>query len=173
MKKLSILFLSTFLVLSSCSKDDGPLQIDGNIVGTWNMVDYDYSGQTSTTFDGQTINTNFVAEAFNMDYQLVFSEDPKTYTSSGSFDVRLTTTINGQTQTQTTSIDDVFGTGTWDIDGSTISFDPSDMEASSGTIVALNDTTLILSVKEEEDFSQSGATIKTTLEARITFERVE
>ncbi len=171
MKKLSILLVVFLVSLTSCSEDSSPVEINGDIVGTWKMVDYDYSGKTTTTFQGQTIIADFVGEAFDMEYKLIFGESPNNLTSQGSFKLKLTTTIQGQTSVENAQINDFLTTGSWEIvEGELI----TDTEAGGrGTmkIVKLTGTELVLSVIQEEDLSQAGATIVSQISAIISLER--
>lgn len=172
MKKITYLFLALTLVITSCSKDDDSApQISGSISGTWNMISYNYTGTTITEFQGQSITSDFVAEAFDIDYSITFEENPNNLTTDGTFSLRLTTTALGQTQTQTLSNVDAVDTGaTWELSNDEI-ITMANGETGILKIIELTENSLILSTNDVRDISQQGANINSSLDATLTFER--
>lgn len=173
MKKLSILLVIFLVTFSSCSEDgdSSPVAISEDIVGTWNMVDYDYSGVTTTTFQGQTVSADFIGEAFDINYKLTFAESPNELISEGSFKIKLTTTINGQTSVDDTQVDDFLTTGSWEIKNGELITNTEDAGEGVTKIVELTETSLVLSLSQEEDLSQQGITIISNIDGIISFER--
>lgn len=171
MKKLNTLFLVFTLIFASCSSDDGTPEISGDIVGIWEMVDYDYSGTTVTQAQGQTLSANFVGEAYDIDYTLTFEENPNKVISEGSFSLELTTTVAGQTSTQNIEALDVLESGTWEIINGELVTVTSNGEGKM-KIEQLTESTLVLSIEEELDLSQSGASIISTVNAIVIMEKL-
>ncbi|UKM64101.1 lipocalin family protein [Flavobacteriaceae bacterium GSB9] len=173
MKKLPLLFTLLIAIMTSCSSDDSTSEITADIVGTWEMTDYDYTGTTKTTFEGQTYSADYVGEAFNIDYRMTFNENPNTIETEGSFSLELTTTAFGETSTQVVNTDDVetINAGTWEIqNGNLVTQADGGIEATY-KIEELTETSLVLSLNQEVDISQSGVTAKTTINAKMFFQR--
>lgn len=180
-----ILVLCTVLALASCSTDDngGSSDTSGDIVGTWEMVTFDYEGTSTTEFDGETFTADFVGVGQNIDYTIEFTENPNEFSGQGSYDIELSTTIAGQTTTQVESINDTTSTGSYEISGNTITFDgvlvsagsmapTMGTEGSVGTISELTDSTLVLTQEATEMQSVNGATISITIVSETVFTRL-
>ncbi|MEL0456292.1 hypothetical protein WJN01_08650 [Flavobacteriaceae bacterium SZ-1-7] len=171
MKKLNLFFVALALIITSCTEDGDPIpQISGDIVGIWDMVDYTYTGQTVTTAQGQTLKSDFTGEAYNMNYTITFEENPNNLISMGSFSLKLTTTTLGQTSTQ--NIDNIEGlvTGTWEmVNGEIITNANGDQGKMK--IEELTESSLVLSIAEKQDLSQSGVSIIADIDAVLFFER--
>ena len=153
MKKLNLLCIALALVLTACSSDDDggtPPNNTSDVAGTWIALDVLYSGQTVAEAVGQTITSDFVGDAFDVDYTLTFSENPNVYVSEGSYSVELTTTTLGQTQVFDVENLEFVGDGEWSRNGSELSV-TFDGETNVMTILELTDTTLRLGVTETED----------------------
>jgi hypothetical protein len=176
MKKLSLLFIAFTFVLTSCSSDDGDSSgngdVSGDIVGTWIGVDVDYSGSTVTQIPGAPdLVADFVGEAYDVDYTLTFSENPNELVSEGSYSIELTTTTLGQSQTDNVEDLEFLSDGTWDKVGDQLTV-VSNGETSTGTIVELTDTSLIVEIDQVQDISQQGFVINTTVNVITTFTRM-
>jgi hypothetical protein len=186
MSKLGKLCMALFIVTSfvSCNSDDDNSDTSADLVGTWNITAFDYQGQTATEFLGESIVASFDGVGENFDSSIVFTENPNEYTSSGSYDVVLTTNVAGMEDTTTTPIDDFESEGTWSRNGDTLSFDGDLLEVEStipvigmdeimndATILELTDTTLRLSQNVSQDITQEGITISITLTSEIVLTR--
>jgi hypothetical protein len=173
MKKLNILFIAFAFILASCSSDDdSSSDTSGDLVGTWIGQDVDYSGSTVTEIPGQdNLVADFVGEAYDVDYTLTFSENPNELVSEGSYSIELTTTTLGQTQVDNVENLEVLSDGTWSRTGDQLTI-VSNGETSTGTILELTDTSLIVEINEVQDISQQGFTITTTVNAITTFTRM-
>lgn len=175
MKNFKLLLLA-FLAVSivSCKSDDdsdgGGGDTSGNLIGTWIGVDLDYSGSTTTTADGlPPITADFVGETTESDYTLTFSEEPNEVVSDGSYTIELTTTILGETQTNTEDLD-FFLTGTWTRDGNTLTIS-AEGRTEEYTIEELTDDSLILVSQTTEDLGDEelGLEIITEIDLRVIF----
>ena len=171
MKKLSFLFIAFVFTLTSCSTDDSDTSSDssGDIVGTWIGLDVDYSGSTVTVIPGSAdLVSDYVGEAYDVDYTLTFSENPNELVSEGSYSIELTTTTLGQTQVDNLENLEFLSDGTWNKVGDQLTI-VSNGATSTGTILELTSTSLILELNQVQDVSQQGFTITTTINAITTF----
>lgn len=170
MKKLSFLFIALVLVFTSCSTDDSPSIISGDIVGTWIGNTIDYSGDTVTTVDGQTLVADFVGEAYDMDYTITFSEDPNNVVSEGSYSLKLTYTVLGQTSVENVENIEFLEGGNWEQSNNILTLIAQE-ESIDYKIEELTDDKLVLSLSVEEDLSEQGVSIISTIDAKMTFYR--
>lgn len=170
--KLLLLFFISITVLSCSNDDEGGSQVgsDAALIGQWVGTGIDYSGNTVTEFQGQTINADFVGEAFDIDYTLTFSENPNEVISDGTYSIELTTTILGQSTTETVPNIGFLESGTWVKDGDQLTI-TNNGQTTTATIVELTNDTLVISAVEEETLSQQGATITSTVNLLATFTR--
>ncbi|GAA3627608.1 lipocalin family protein [Flavivirga jejuensis] len=171
MKKLNILFIALTLILTACSSDDAASpEITESIVGTWKGVSVDYSGTTVTSVEGETINADYLGEAYDVNYSLTFTEDPNNLTSTGTFSVKLTTTVLGQTTTENIENLKPTGDGTWEITDNELII-TTDNEEGIMRIMKLTDSELVLAVTEETDLSIGGNSVVSTTDIIVTFEK--
>lgn len=174
MKTIGKLCMALFLITSlvGCSSDDdGGNDTSASLVGTWAVTSLEYEGSTSFDFLGETVNTDFNGVGQNFDLDITFTENPNEYTTEGSYDVVLDFTVNGMTETETTSVDNLEGEGTWErngnillIDGSIIDIDvdvplADTMEMGESTILELTETTLRLGQEVTQEVTQEGITV--------------
>ena len=175
MKKINFLFVALAMLVASCSSDDDNStpepEVTDSILGTWNMVDFEYGGTTRTEVLGEAITTEFTAEAFNIDYMLTFEEDPNVVTASGGYDVRVTTTFSGQTSTEEISNLNAINTGDWEIVDGNILRSTTDGETTDVKIETLTATQLVLLVEDKQTIEESGFKIDTDITGRLSFER--
>lgn len=122
-KTLFILIISISFVACSTDDDSGSNNTSGHLVGSWEMVSFDYDGNTTTTISGQTTEADFIGVGQNLDYIIEFSDNPNEFSSVGSYDIELTTTVSGQTSTTLQPINDASSSGTYTLDGNTITFE--------------------------------------------------
>ena len=170
MKKINLLFLVLLVIISSCSKDDGPSEITGDILGQWNLTAYDYDGKSVTTAAGVSITSEFIGEGLNFDATVTFSDNPNTIVSQGDYTLRLTTTVMGETNVVEHTFSDFIGNGNWEQSGNKLSVSSGDLEYDY-TIKRLTDNELILSLETVEDLSEQGFTIITTINAEMVLTR--
>lgn len=175
MKKLIALCITLICIITSCSTES--VDSDNNsstIVGTWEMVDYDYSGTTVTEFQGQSSTTTFTGEAYDIDNKITFEENPNKFISEGSYNIKLTYTVSGQTTTQNIENLEALttSTGAWEIlDGELMTSSSINNETGKFKIEKLTESTLVLTAEQEEDLSQSGAKVITTTSLAVYLER--
>ncbi|MEP0265000.1 lipocalin family protein [Dokdonia sp.] len=168
--KLTLIILFTISVASCSSDDDSSNPSSANISGIWQGESFDYTGTSTTEILGESITTSFVGETENINYTLTFSENPNEVIADGSYDVILTTTLEGQTTTQTVPGIDFLNSGSWELDGNTLTF-IVDGEASEATIETLTDNLLVLVISDTQEINQQGVTASTMIDAVLTFTR--
>ncbi|WP_299761816.1 lipocalin family protein [uncultured Dokdonia sp.] len=186
MKTIGKLCMALFLIISlvGCSSDDeGGNETSASLVGTWAVTSLDYEGTTSFDFLGETVNTSFDGVGQNLDLNFTFTENPNEYTSEGSYDIVLDFTVNGMSETETTSIDNLQQEGTWERNGNILSIDGEiidldidipvgdTMGMSDLTILELTDTTLRLGQEVNEEVTQEGITVSVSVSSVIVFAR--
>lgn len=179
MRVFKTLFICAFLVTTvSCGDDDeATTSVEENIVvGVWDLEALNYSGESSTAIEGTTIVQSFTGEAINIDATFTFSENPNEAVIAGSYDIFLTTTVNGQTIEQTVGSGEaglaIDGNepSTWSINGDQMTL-VSEGETQVYTIVTLNQNTLVLNYTENVEVTQNGITTSSSLDATITMTR--
>lgn len=173
MKKLNYLFIALALVLTACSGDDdggNPSDTSGDILGTWIGQDVDYTGTSSTSVQGQSINSTFVGEAYDVDYTLTFTENPNEVVSDGSYSIELTTTALGETFTENVENLEFLNSGAWSRSGNQLTITDNG-EDTVATIVELTSTMLVLEVSETESVSEQGIDVSTNIDVVVTYTR--
>lgn len=167
----------------SCNTDDGESDTSADLVGTWAVTSLEYDGTTSFDFLGETINTSFDGVGQNLDLTFTFSENPNEYSAEGYYDIILDFTVNGMSETETTSVDNLQQEGTWErngnilfIDGEIIDLDvyipARDTTGMSDlTILELTDTTLRLGQKVSEQVTEEGITVSVSISSEFVFTR--
>ena len=114
MNKLTYLFVILFISFTSCeneSIDDAFLDfvdqpggpVNNGLVGDWILLSQNYSGSTTTQAAGQTITSDYVGFSQNENYDVSFNADG-TFIATGSYDIVLTSTVQGITVTDTQTI---------------------------------------------------------------------
>lgn len=173
MKKFNFLFIALVLVLTSCSSDDSndSPDISGDILGTWEALDVDYSGSSSTEFEGESFTSTFVGEAYDVDYTLMFTENPNELVADGSYSVELTTTVLGQTQVDNVENLEFVSNGTWSKSGDELTI-VSQGETAVYTIVELTDTTLKMAIQTVEEVNDSGFSYSVEVDLLATYTRL-
>ncbi len=180
--KITALFFLSAILFTSCSDDDdapnspGSGVTDASIIGTWRMVEMNYTGTSSSDTMGQSLSADFDGTALNIDYIITFTENPNEYEAVGSYDIDLNATILGQNTQQTQSLNDINQTGTFDKNGdvltlsgslnqinTSVSIPEDSFENQDAEIQELTDTTLILVSNVEQTVEDSGFTSTSTL----------
>jgi len=173
-KTLLVLFLS--ITIFSCDSDDGALvipaaDVSGEILGTWEMIDLNYTGSNTVTTQGQAIPSTYVGVGENMNNSISFTENPNDLLAQGTYDIELTSTTYGQTTTQTQTDLPLLPNSTWSKNGTTLIL-TSNGEDTPFTILELSATTLKFQQDSDEIITQQGVTIDNSLTLIVTFTRV-
>lgn len=147
MKIVSYLFISLFVFsLASCSSSDDDNQQDVSILGKWNVTKMTMDG--NFTQDGMTINISAVSKGMNGN-DIAFKENNTFTGNSAPFDMDMTITMMGQSNTVTQQSGETFPVaGEWSKDGNSLSLQESGAEKTNYTIETLNATTLKLTADQ-------------------------
>jgi hypothetical protein len=167
-----LILLSAAIVLTTGCKKDSETEptINSDIAGVWNCTAIDYTGTTVTEVSGQSLTTEFTGEGYDIDFTLTFVENPNEVTSEGSYSIKLTTTLLGQSTVQYIETQPFEYTGTWSMDNNTISI-TNDGDTDVATITELTDNTLVITITDEEVVSNMGITGTTTTNLVASFSR--
>ncbi|NRD22224.1 hypothetical protein HNV10_03160 [Winogradskyella litoriviva] len=124
MKKLLSLFcLFTLLTAFTCENeplDDG-IESGSNdtnvaLIGSWELVDFDVTLQTSTEFMGETFSSDIDIQSTEENYVLTFTES--NFTTAGDYTYDTNVAVNGATVTsEPYTLDNVSGSGTYSTSG--------------------------------------------------------
>lgn len=157
-----ILFTALISLTISCSSDDdGAALNSGSIVGVWRGTAVNYSGTSTTSGQGQSFTSEFVGEAYDIDYTLTFSENPNKVVSEGNYSIELTTTYMGQTITQNIEGLSFLSDGNWSLNGTTLSI-TMDNDTQDATIVELTPTKMVIEATQTTTVDQGGGTTNTS-----------
>lgn len=130
MKIFKLLVLATLLIgISSCSPDNGNEPIIQNnteekLLGRWIVDEYDITGSVQIVLQDSGELETFEGCGKDLAYDLVFSANPNSFSSNGTYKLSLNTTDDIGTTNQLFDID-VDSSGSWSLsaDGSKINID--------------------------------------------------
>lgn len=125
------LCLLVALVIPSCGEDGEDPQ--NSLVGTWRLTSVDYTGTTSSAAG----DISYTGTGEDLDLTMVFTEDPNEVTVQGDYSILLETEFLGQTVSFTLTNQDFVSTGTWSLNGSTLTV-TSQGQTSDLNVVDLN-----------------------------------
>ena len=167
MKLTKLLFALTLIIfITSCSDSDDPTPSNSEIIGSWNMIGFEYEGTTTTEISGVSFTTSFEGVGIDMDLTLEFLQENSAYNTNGDYGIELTTTFQGQSVSTTAYNNGFVGSGTWAVDGNTISVDNGSGISQDMQIIELSGTTLKIG------YTFSGAGLPADIEGTYTFERL-
>lgn len=173
MKKLltPILLLLTICFLISCDKDDE--NSSGSLTGTWKMTDIHADDGVNTTFVGflgQEIIYTYTFHGKDYATTTTFTENPNEFTSQGSYTVVTTVDLAGSITTTENPVNAFAGTGTWSINGNTLT---QDFGGQVSEFEILEFTKSKLRIKEDLDveFDDNGNHVHNTATVYSTFEK--
>jgi hypothetical protein len=174
MRKFFLLSTLTFftLVFTSCSddNDDGVEATNASFVGVWNLTAVETTNGTSTTsFDGESIVTEFESIGKDFDATVLFSENPNTFLSEGSYTTVLTTSFMGETSTEEQEGENFFDASEWRAEGNMLYFGSGD-EEEVFIITSLTDTEINLryELNTSQDFFGADFNIVATYYMTLT-----
>ncbi len=121
-KEIAALVFLTVLI--GCEKEEiqAPKANNANIVGEWMLENLNYKGSSTVTVLGKEYKTNYIGQSVDSDFSVNYKENKEVRTS-GSYKIKLTTTIMGQTTTTTESTEGILKPGLigkWEIKGDSL-----------------------------------------------------
>ena len=181
--KLIVLLVFGLTMLNSCSDEstDASNETDGELLGVWEFVELDYSGTSVAQFQGQDFTTTYDAVGTNIDATMEITENPNDLVFTGSYDIDLTFSFAGQTQSQSYPLDDVDSISSWTrsgniltIDGELVTIEGTDLgeaQAQDYTIEELTDNTLVLTSSITQIVDNQGLESTVSIEIYMRFTR--
>ncbi len=199
--KLNFLFLMMIVVFTACSDEEAGLETNNDpetnmLVGTWEMTEFTYDGSGTSEYDGLTLTTVFTGVASDITYTMELADNPQTFTTSGGYNVTLTTTTpdviidnevvsEGITFDQVVALNDVNTSGDWEYDEGMLegisfnadeaSVNGTNQSVDSGTgsseVTELTETSLKISFTGSKVQLQQGIEVLVTTTGDITFEK--
>lgn len=164
-----------FIAFVSCSGDDDDASVQtSDLTGEWNLQEMDYSGTSTVNFGGTTASTSYSGELISGGALVTFNDD-NTWTSGGSYTIRLTTNMEGMTDVQDVPVSDFSGSGTYSVNGNKITttqeeydleepFTISPMGIEEATISELTADRLVLTFDYAETTTMNGMEVEITME---------
>ena len=104
-----------------CSSDDDEDITSGEILGEWTMVFFEYNGNSTIKSSGINVSSDYIGKAKNINFMITFTENPNQVLGSGSYDLELTLSTLGVSDTKTTSISDIDTSADWSRNEGTLS----------------------------------------------------
>ncbi len=144
-----------------------------NIIGMWEVISIDADGTSSVEIAGQTIETEFIGEGIDLNYTVAFTEEPNEVTADGDYNIELTTTVAGQSITETIPGILFIDSGSWMIDGDQITIITSNDIENTGIITTLTETALTIEVVDTEvTIEQQGIETIAIVNAIVSLQRL-
>jgi hypothetical protein len=184
MKKILFTLAIGLATLMSCESDlvnrppapDGTLddtvgETTGDLVGSWRMISLNYEGTSVTSVQGTDFTADFVGVGSDYNYEIEFTEAPNNFSSTGTYDIELTTTIAGQTTVNNEDDLDASSNGSWDKNANVLTL-TNNSQTNDADIQILSDTTLKFTVTEETSISEQGVNAETSVTTVSIFERL-
>ena len=171
MKITKVLLFCLAIIFLSCSEDEDPMPTSQAMVGEWAISSLDYKGSTTTSYEGASLTANFTGTGKDMDLTTIFSENPNTVTSAGSYTIVLTTSMMGQTTTDEMTMEEVVTDGTWTLNGRDLTI-TNNLGSQTATIVEQTSTKLRIRLDVDQSESDQGITVTTKVQATYTFTKI-
>ncbi|WP_157976049.1 hypothetical protein [Lewinella sp. IMCC34191] len=114
-KSLLSLFSLLLLLFSACKdKGEDDFLTESDIIGTWQITEFDNAYQLSGTFAGEPVDDQGESRISNSDLQMIFLDNGR-WQSTGGFTLTVTTPEEQQISDRTG-----MGTGTWSFSQDTL-----------------------------------------------------
>ena len=160
LKLIAIILFSTVLI-TSCKDDEASQNAD--IVGVWNVtnlsIDFTVNNTSLTDFFGTEANAAFYETFFSAIFEDAFDGATIEFIADGTY--------------KSPSPGETAETGTWTLDGDTLTFGVSSAESISFTVINSTNSALTLQYKELDDstdYDQDGVNdeFETILDLNLT-----
>ncbi len=113
-----LFFFLFVLTIIACSKDEESSNSSSDLIGTWHLASISCAdGKSTTELGGEVFTSTYVTSSKDHDATVVFSENPNSYKSMGSYTAVSTVSSILGAQTQETPFTDFSATGTWRVEG--------------------------------------------------------
>jgi len=174
--KKTILFLLIFplWLTFSCNSESDPIkeiiEVDPDnsknalLIGNWTLVSVEaISGNAMLDIFGTVTNRDFVASGIELDANLDFLGDPKSFTSTGKYQLMIEVTSGGSTGF---IIDDFFGSGLWELNGDILTTTSDNVESLHNILELTNEN---LKIKTDVNFEFNEVNRKATINGALIY----
>lgn len=177
MKPIYVMLIFSALIFGCKSDDDAPIDPGSggggggstlDITGTWIANEMTFSVNSIQTANNQSTTVQYMGEVSDVDFTVTYDEDPNVSTSDGTYDLVLTSEVNGETNTETFDDIDYRIVGSWSLQGSTLRIS-NNFSATTAQIFELTDTTFAYTYETIEEFVEDGITYLNTTTSTIRF----
>ncbi len=174
--KIIIVLFSATLIFLSCNTDDDGNTVDPNaqaqnLIGTWLLTEITQDGTVESEIQGVPVSGTITSFGKDIDAQIVFTESPDNYVTSGGYTDVITVKVLGQTfnEEQNISISDILGQGSWTLDQSILTLtQSSDIRAANVIELTTTSLKLEIEIKEQAVLQDITGNIKSTLMMTLT-----
>ncbi len=150
MKRLFYLLL--VFSIAGCSKDEViPKQED--LIGIWKTTSIDFTGSYTFSLMGLSSSLDFTGKGKNIDYQVTIEEEPRNFTSTGSYDMELYMEEEPPTIFEDESL---ISSGIWNLDGKILTITQQGTEPQTCTIKKLTAENMTLYTEQSIDMMGLG-----------------
>lgn len=149
MKNLSLFFVTLFgFILFSCSDSSSGSGGDtsGTIVGTWDLIFLEYTGETVTIDleDGFTVTQQIDVKGDNFDFQITYGEDATVH-SEGSYRLIIESEVLGNIVRDTVYVDNDHNPGEYLFDDPLLTVFDSSGVVTESTVTMLTQDMMVYS----------------------------
>ena len=125
------------------------------------------------------MTSTYIGDLYNIDMRLILNND-NTYRTEGSYTVKLTTTVDGESFVQNIPFSNIVTTGTYRIEGNRITTEDAtqpqqpgnvSMTVNEGTILELSESRLVLVFDQDFNSEMQGAQVNISVEGQQVFSR--
>ncbi|WP_310992853.1 lipocalin family protein [Aequorivita marina] len=178
MKKIKFILLGLLIIGNlSCSSDDDSVE-SFDIVGTWTITEgYIEPGTMELDMGGVDLPVEYSGSFVNIDDEnrLNFNED-KTFTSIvNNIALEMELVVMGTSQTETFEMNNSFGEGTWELNGSELKINNDNGTSIKYHIDELNGDTLVMSSNVKDMVPDGGSNPmleSMDIDIKITLKRI-
>ncbi|MBL4604802.1 MAG: hypothetical protein JKY02_03820 [Flavobacteriaceae bacterium] len=174
MKNKILLFIAVITCLYSCTNNDpSPISVsESDVVGTWNVIDYNFEGNATTILGGITSSFEVINTGKDYNFIFEFTNNPNTVMATGTYTSVNTITVLGQTSTTETPVSSIdgFNSGTWSVNGSQITFSANGV-TTLATISEFTGNLMTITSSVEQSQVIQGIQVTITGEVSLTLQR--
>ena len=174
MKTKLLLFVAVIACLYSCTNNDqGPISVsESEIVGTWNVIDYNFEGAGSYTVSGNTLSFTVRSTGKDYDFTFDFSSNPNILSATGTYTSVSEVTFLGQTTSDEFPVSSVdgFDSGTWSVNGNQFTLTANGMTSTS-TITEFTGNLMTITSSIEQNQNVQGIDVTVTGTVSLTLQK--
>lgn len=171
-------------LLLSCGDEEAEVVVNTeNLMGEWELISMETEMANSTNAAGVTIDVDMNVNTTTTDYSINFDETA--WSTSGSYSYEYDLVIDSNTQSDELTINDISGSGSYELEGGEIvvngsffefnfqGYDMSSLTAGEqvARITINGDGNLVISQDETTEQNQGGAEITATIKATSIWRR--